>query len=86
VPCRGDWVVKSVIPTVQRRGDGKFGGKWRSQTALDYLQKLEIGRRWALESFFSALKRTMGSALSARKPDQMLAEAAFKSFAYTPGR
>ena len=46
------------------------------------LQKAGFGRRWAVESFFSALKRTMGSALSARKPEQMVAEAAFKVLAY----
>ena len=39
-------------------------------------------RRWSVESFFSALKRTMGSTLSARRPDQMVAEAAFKVLAY----
>jgi len=36
-----------------------------------------------VESFFSALNRTMGSTLSARHPKQMLAEAAFKVLAYT---
>ena len=39
--------------------------------------------RWAVESFFSALKRTMGSTLTSRKPSQLLAEAAFKVLAYT---
>jgi hypothetical protein len=48
-----------------------------------YLQQAEFGRRWGVESFFSALKRTMGSALSARRPDQMLTEAALKVLAYT---
>lgn len=83
VHCREDWGVESVIPPVQRRADGKIGGKWRSQMAPEYLRQAGFGRRWAVESFFSALKRTMGSALSARKPDQMLAEAAFKVLAYT---
>ncbi len=32
---------------------------------------------------FSGLKRTMGSTLNARKPAQLLAEAAFKVLAYT---
>jgi hypothetical protein len=41
------------------------------------------GKRWAVESFFSRLKRTMGGALNAGKPEQMLAETAFKVIAYT---
>ena len=82
VECRESWGVESVIPAVQRRADGKIGGKWRSQMTPKRLQKAGFGRRWAVESFFSALKRTMGSALSARKPEQMVAEAAFKVLAY----
>ena len=41
------------------------------------------GWRWSVESFFSGLKRTMGDALAARRPQQMLAEAAFNILAYT---
>lgn len=80
--CREDWGVESVIPSIRRRADGTIGGQWRAQMTREYLQQAGFGRRWAVESFFSALKRTMGSALSARKPDQMLAEAAFKVLAY----
>jgi hypothetical protein len=50
--------------------------------SADYLRQNGYSHRWAVESFFSALKRTMGSALSARRPDQMLAEAALKVLAY----
>jgi len=82
VECRESWGVESVIPSIQRRADGKIGGKWRSRMTPQSLQKAGFGRRWAVESFFSALKRTMGSALSARKPEQMVAEAAFKVLAY----
>lgn len=82
VHCREDWGVESVIPSVQRRADGKIGGKWRARMKPEYLKQAGLGRRWAVESFFSGLKRTMGSALSARKPKQMLAEAAFKVLAY----
>jgi hypothetical protein len=42
--------------------------------------------RWAADSFFSALKRTMRSTLTSRKPSQPLAEAAFKLLAYTVPR
>jgi len=82
VHCREDWGVESVIPAVPRRADGQIGGKWRSQMHPEYLQQAGCGRRWAVESFFSGLKRTMGSALSARTPKQMIAEAAFKVLAY----
>lgn len=81
--CREQWGVESVIPAVQRRADGTIGGKWRSQMQPEYLKQAGFGRRWAVESFFSGLKRTMGSALSARKPEQMIAEAALKVLAYT---
>jgi hypothetical protein len=81
--CREQWGVASLIPAVPRRADGTRGGKWRAQMTQDYLQQQGYGRRWTVESFFSALKRTMGSALSARRPDQMVAEAALKVLAYT---
>ena len=81
--CREQWGVNSVIPAVQRRTDGTLGGKWRAQMTPEYLQQQGYTRRWTVESFFSALKRTMGSTLSARRPDQMLAEAALKVLAYT---
>lgn len=83
VECRESWGVESVIPAIQRRADGKVGGKWRSKMKPKALKKAGFGRRWAVESFFSALKRTMGSALSARNPKQMVAEAALKVLAYT---
>lgn len=34
-------------------------------------------------TFFSGLKQTMGATLTSRRPRQLLAEAAFKVFAYT---
>lgn len=80
--CREQWGVASVIPAVPRRADGTAGGKWRAQMTPEYLQQHGYTRRWTVESFFSALKRTMGSTLSARRPDQMVAEAACKVLAY----
>jgi hypothetical protein len=81
--CREQWGVVSVIPAVPRRADGTAGGKWRAQMTPEYIKQQGYSRRWAVESFFSALKRTIGSSLSARRPDQMLAEAALKVLAYT---
>lgn len=83
VQCREQWGVESVIKPAVHRDDGKLGGLWRSGMTGKYLKKMEYGRRWAVESFFSGLKRTMGSMLNSRKPDQLLAEAAFKVLAYT---
>jgi hypothetical protein len=80
--CREQWGVESVIQPVQRRADGTRGGKWRAQMSPEYLKATQYSRRWAVESFFSGLKRTMGSALKARRPDQMVAEAALKVIAY----
>jgi hypothetical protein len=81
--CREQWGVASIIPAVPRRADGTAGGKWRSQMTPEFLQQQGYNRRWAVESFFSGLKRTIGSSLNARRPDQMLAEAALKVLAYT---
>jgi hypothetical protein len=83
VQCREEWGVESVIKPAVHRADGKLGGLWRSGMTKRYLKKMEYGRRWAAESFFSGLKRTMGSTLNSRRPAQLLAEAAFKVLAYT---
>lgn len=80
--CRQEWGVESVIQPVQRRADGRRGGRWRARMSPQYLESAHYNRRWSVESFFSALKRTMGSSLSARRPDQMVAEAALKVVAY----
>jgi len=81
--CREHWGVASIIPAVPRRADGTAGGRWRSQMTPEYVREQGYNRRWSVESFFSALKRTIGSSLSARRPDQMLAEAALKVLAYS---
>ncbi len=48
----------------------------------NYLAKMQYGKRWAVETFFSGLKRTMGSMLNSRRPDQLLKETAFRVLAY----
>lgn len=80
--CRAQWGVESVIKPLNHRPDGTRSGRWRSGMSEAHLRARGYGRRWAVESFFSGLKRTMGSALSARRPEQMLAEAAFRVLAY----
>lgn len=81
--CRLEWGVESVIKPAVHRADGKRGGFWRSRMSQKYLKRKGYGNRWAVETFFSALKRTMGSTLTSRKPKQLLAEAAFRVLAYT---
>jgi len=82
VQCRQEWEVESVIKPIQRRADGKRGGKWRALMSPEYLQASGYGKRWAVESFFSGLKRTTGDALQSRRPAQMVAEATFRLLAY----
>lgn len=83
VQCREEWGAESVIKPAMHRADGKRNGIWRSGMSKNYLAKMEYGKRWAVESFFSGLKRTTGSMLTSRKPNQLLKEAAFRVLAYT---
>ncbi len=80
--CRDQWGVESLIQPNGQRADGRRNGRWRAQMSAQHLQARGYGKRWAVESFFSALKRTMGSALNARQPAQQLAEAAIRVLAY----
>jgi len=81
--CRLEWGVESVIKPAVHRADGQRSGFWRSGMSQQYLKRKGYGGRWAVESFFSGLKRTMGSMLNSRRPEQLLAEAAFRVLAYT---
>ena len=81
--CREQWKVESVIKPITRRADGRRCGRYREKMSKKYLRQQNYGKRWSVESFFSALKRTTGSALRARRTEQMIAEASFKVLAYT---
>ena len=81
--CHEKWGVESLIkPAHPPRADGSRGGRWRSQMSQEHMRKRGYGRRWGVETFFSALKRTMGSALSARQLPAQLTEAAIRVLAY----
>jgi hypothetical protein len=80
--CQQEWGVQSVIKPSGQRADGGRNGHWRAKMSRRYLRKNDYGRRWSVESFFSAVKRTMGEALSARKAATQLTEAAIKVLAY----
>lgn len=82
VRCREQWKVESIIKPNGHRADGTRGGKWRAAMSPEHLKERGYGKRWAVESFFSGLKRTMGSTLNSRRKDQMLVEAAFRVLAY----
>jgi hypothetical protein len=83
VQCREAWGAESVIKPAKHRADGRRNGIWRSGMSKNYLKKMAYGKRWAVETFFSGLKRTMGSMLTSRQPSQLLKEAAFRVLAYT---
>lgn len=78
--CRKQWGVKSYIPLARHCDDGSARGYWRSQM-LELPP--EYGKRWHVESFFSGLKRTMGSALQARNESSLFREAALRVLAYS---
>lgn len=82
VRCRDQWGVESVIKPNGQRADGTRNGKWRAGMSAEHLQERGYGKRWAVESFFSGLKRTMGGSINARIPSQMIAEASFRVLAY----
>jgi hypothetical protein len=79
--CREQANVASWIPATVYRHDGQVGGFWRGHMHKGLPKG--YGRRWAAESFFSAMKRTLGSTLRARQPHQQLREALRKVLAYS---
>jgi len=82
VQCRENWGVESLIVPNGQRADGQRNGRWRAQMSADHMRERGYSKRWAIESFFSALKRTMGDALNARKETTQLVEAAIRVLTY----
>lgn len=80
---REEWGVESLIKPSRQRKDGTRGGRYRSLMSPEHLEQRNYGKRWAVESFFSGMKRKVGSYLAARRSHQMLAEASYKLLAYT---
>lgn len=79
--CRQEANIASWIPATVHRSDGQVGGFWRAHMAKGLPKG--YGRRWAVESFFSAMKRVVGASLRARQPEQQLTEALRKVLAYS---
>jgi len=84
--CREEHGVEAIIKPATCRSDGTLGGTYRSKMTKTKLKRSGYGNRWQIESFFSGLKRTTGSALSARKDITLHHEAAFRVLAYTLNR
>jgi hypothetical protein len=85
--CREEFgIAATVIKPARSAADGSRRGEYRSQMSEDYLKAQNYGLRWKVESYMSALKRTTGSTLLARKPLNLLKEAAFKVLAYALNR
>jgi len=80
--CRDHWGTESVIKPAVHRADGGINGKYRSKMTAETLKKKKYGRRWSVESFMSALKRTTGSMLSARSERALFTEATLRVLAY----
>lgn len=80
--CREHWGTESIIKPAVHRRDGGINGKYRSQMTPETLKEKQYGRRWSVESFMSALKRTTGSMLSARSERALFVEATLRVLAY----
>jgi hypothetical protein len=78
--CRMRWHVRSVIAPMIRSADGSIKTHWRRQMLP---LPRDRGRRWAVESFFSGLKRSCGDRLVTRSKPAQLREATLRVLAYT---
>lgn len=81
VQAQEDWGVVTAIPPV-RHTAGKPGGFYRSQMSDRWLKRIGYGLRWHVESFMSAMKRTMGSTLASRTERGLFTEATLKVLTY----
>ena len=79
--CRQQAGIRSWIPLAVRRADGTAGGHWRAKMASG--MPARYGRRWAAESFISAMKRRLGVQLRARAADRQLIEGMLKAVVYS---
>ncbi len=77
--------IRENATTDRSRGSKRRRDEIRRYHALGYKRwKAETGygKRWAVEGFFSAMKRKFGEDTSARKPQTLTAEAVQRAWAY----
>lgn len=77
--CHERWGARSYAPLIQRRGSRVVRGRYRSRMRH---RPARYGRRWTVESLFSAIKRTCGSALTSRSEQMLKTEAALRVATY----
>ena len=77
--CHERWRARSYAPPIMRRGSRVVRGRYRSKMRR---RPHGYGRRWTVESLFSAIKRVCGSALTSRSERMLMVEAALRVAAY----
>jgi hypothetical protein len=77
--CHEHWGARSYAPPILRRNSSVIRGRYRPAMRE---QPADYGRRWTIESLFSAVKRVCGSALTARREHTLKVEAALRVVAY----
>jgi len=77
--CRGQG-LRAWIPPIIRSPSGAIGGLDRARCAK---RPKRYGKRWHVESVFSAIKRRTGASIAARKPTAQKLEAILKAVAYS---
>jgi Transposase DDE domain len=75
--------ITTIIKPRKEPAEKPRSGEYRAQMTENYLEKHHYGLRWHVESFWSALKRTMGADLRAKKSQSLLTETAFRLLAYS---
>lgn len=79
--CRGRRGIRSWIPPVIHRKDGKAGGFWRSRMVKGLSPR--FGHRWAVETAFSVIKRRWGGDTTAKTRWGQRREALLKTVVYS---
>lgn len=77
--CHETWKARSYAPPILRRRSNVVRGRYRSKMRR---HPKDYGRRWTVESLFSAIKRVCGSALTSRGEHMLKVEAALRVAAY----
>jgi hypothetical protein len=83
--CRRGWKVPSLIPVIHRRGSPLVRGRYRHACRAAH-RNMHHGRRWHVETYMSALKRTTGSSLAARTSESLDREVLIRVLAYAVRR